>query len=640
MVILLVHDDDAALQTLAGGLAHLPQVRCETARGIEAAQKFAQPDAPAPDVVVTPVDVEGITGKSLVAVLRHTHPKMRAIFLAPGDLTPWASELPGELILPADPLPVAAIAGWLAALDTSGPPKNELGDYQLLEVLSETADVTTYRALQRSVQRVVALELLKPARACDRDAVRAFRALVRAKAAVVHQRIAAVYEAQEIGGSIFYTRELVDGTDLTQMLQQGRRISPAVGLSMLAAAAEAETYFRQHGIPRGPLTAQDVILARDGLPRVTNIALGTATNGRDERGEMLALVQAVQAVVDAGQPSAEFQRLLGRVRDQSPRGIHRWTDFAKVVTAEAQRAAELQAPSTRKLSAANYAAVMKRRRQRQWLVAGLVGLVAVGGLVLSQMMPYWTAPKARALDEMVRVPAGPFVYQNGETRTLPDFWIGKYEVTIAQYAAFLDQLAQSPSTDYDHPKQPASKMDHTPLQWNLIYREARRGGAVDGFPIDLNCPVTGVDYWDAWAYAKWRGHRLPTEEEWEKAARGTDGQPYPWGKDADLKRANTGVDSVEGAVKGSSDGFAGLSPVDAHAATDASPFGVVGLAGNVMEWTDSRMLHPERLDEQVPVLRGGSYLSKNVEPTIRRPAKGPGMAEGNLGFRTASSTAP
>ena len=118
--------------------------------------------------------------------------------------------------------------------------------------------------------------------------------------------------------------------------------------------------------------------------------------------------------------------------------------------------------------------------------------------------------------------------------TLPAFWIDQYEVTIGQYAQFLDALKAA--SDGRRPQVRGAQYppghSHENIQWNNLYDVAKSGGRYNGAPVDLDCPAVFVDWFDAYAYAKWKGHRLPTEQEWEKAARGTDGRAFPWGNDA------------------------------------------------------------------------------------------------------------
>lgn len=438
---------------------------------------------------------------------------------------------------------------------------------------------------------------------------------------------------------IFYTRELVEGLSLPELMHAGRKLDQETALSLLATAAEAVQYFDHHHIARGPITPREVMLGRDGLPRVANIALGASIGPHDERAELLSLCQAAQAGLDQSKPAPEFNHLLARLRDGSARGIKGWAGFANAVAEARQHADGAQSGGSRKLSAGTYASGVSRRRRQSLVAAAAVGLALVG-LVIARRLPYWRAPAPRALDGLVHIPAGTFLYQSGETPDLRAFWIDAYEVTIAHYAGFLDHLARFPGVSYAHPQQPAAKGSHVPADWDALYGAARRGGKYEGMPVDVNCPVTGVDFWDAWAYAKWKERRLPTEVEWEKAARGTDGRLYPWGNKAEPANANTGADHAKGSGPGKLDGFTGWSPVDAFAATDVSSFGMVGAGGNVSEWTDSLMLDPNVLDKQVPVLRGGNYFSKPADLLQRRPAASPEAADATTGFRTVSDRAP
>lgn len=216
-------------------------------------------------------------------------------------------------------------------------------------------------------------------------------------------------------------------------------------------------------------------------------------------------------------------------------------------------------------------------------------------------------------------------------------------MTIHQYAAFLEALRDHPSKAraFDHPDQPSSKKGHEPENWAAYYDSARTGGLFNNRPIDLNCPMVNVDWWDAYAYASWKGRRLPTEEEWEKAARGTDGRTLPWGNDAKANGANLGLDFDPKGGGGKQDGFNFWAPVN-QIKIDVSPLGVVGTAGNVEEWTASWANHPDYPDLQVPVVRGGHFALKPSGSvlTLRTFSDSPEDSGLARGFRTASDKAP
>ena len=158
---------------------------------------------------------------------------------------------------------------------------------------------------------------------------------------------------------------------------------------------------------------------------------------------------------------------------------------------------------------------------------------------------------------MVSIPAGEFTMgsQDGDPDERPAhkvhvdaFSMDVYEVTVGQYAAFLQ------ATGFN-----------SPLDWQTMNQ-----------PAHQKRPVANVDWVDAAAYCKWAGKRLPTEAEWEKAARGTDGRLYPWGNDSPTPlHANYG--------KTGSHNYGALALVGTLE-DGKSPYGIYDMAGNVWEW--------------------------------------------------------
>jgi formylglycine-generating enzyme required for sulfatase activity len=172
---------------------------------------------------------------------------------------------------------------------------------------------------------------------------------------------------------------------------------------------------------------------------------------------------------------------------------------------------------------------------------------------------------------MLLVPEGEFLYGDYKQRlSLPAFYMDKYEVTTKLYAAFLQGTSRE-----------------KPRFWDDV-----------SLASDGDRPVVGVTWSDADAYCRYYGKRLPTEQEWEKAARGTDGRKYPWGnKEPTGRHAKYDHDG-----KASWHGYATLVSVESYEA-GKSPYGLYHMAGNVWEWTSSDY------DSSSKVIRGGSWLA-------------------------------
>ncbi|MBN1934899.1 MAG: SUMF1/EgtB/PvdO family nonheme iron enzyme, partial [Anaerolineae bacterium] len=241
---------------------------------------------------------------------------------------------------------------------------------------------------------------------------------------------------------------------------------------------------------------------------------------------------------------------------------------------------------------------------------------------------------------MVYVPAGQFLMgsANGDgdaysdekpqhTVTLDAFWIDRTEVTNAQYQQCVAAGACAASAY-----------------------------AGDGTYNGPQKPVVGVSWHDADAYCRWAGARLPTEAEWEKAARGTDGRKYPWGNEWDVRTTRRCNFSDKNDPTGPSDtvaddGYARAAPVGSYP-NGGSPYGALDMAGNVWEWVadwydggyyaNSPENNPKGPNSgSHKVLRGGSWYN---DPQYVRAAyrylTGPTYRYYSFGFRCGSAVSP
>ena len=209
-----------------------------------------------------------------------------------------------------------------------------------------------------------------------------------------------------------------------------------------------------------------------------------------------------------------------------PQAFHTWGPLLEAVKALEPKIVPLEVA---KISAADRAAIeaveaaRRERRKSLWLTVGTMALTLAA--VVWVVWFYLFRSNERALEKEVDIPAGEYLIgASARTVTLPAFSIDRYEVTIGQYAKFLAHLKKNPNAadEYNHPRQPRY-VDHRPKDWKIYYLRAKAGRPVHSVPTDLNSPMMMVTWWNAYAYAKWRGRELPTEEQWEAAARGPKG---------------------------------------------------------------------------------------------------------------------
>jgi formylglycine-generating enzyme required for sulfatase activity len=248
--------------------------------------------------------------------------------------------------------------------------------------------------------------------------------------------------------------------------------------------------------------------------------------------------------------------------------------------------------------------------------AGVALVIAAAGLYWSGRGP---ADEVAGKDgaPALRVPEGVFVMGDDENAPRREvytdaFYMDKFEVTTARYARFMKATGSA----------------RPPEGWDEIDPERA-----------AQLPVTGVGWHDANAYCRWAGKRLPTEAEWEKAARGNDGRLYPWGDETPspgrANFANTSPKAYDG----------GLAAVGAHPA-GRSPFGVHDMAGNAAEWVADWYAEGFRRGDtrnpqgppagQSKVVRGGGRFDPGPRIAVtRRYHASPDQRLEDIGFRCA-----
>ncbi len=267
--------------------------------------------------------------------------------------------------------------------------------------------------------------------------------------------------------------------------------------------------------------------------------------------------------------------LAGRITEESPG----YRDVNKLRT-QAQEAQRREAETVAKAAAeavaaeavaaaANKKAKKEKERQSIWQQIGI---------------------------DMIKIPAGDFLYGDDNKKMyLGDYHLAKTAVTNAQYKVFVEATGHRQPSHWKGGDIPKGKENH---------------------------PVVEVSWGDAQAFCHWTGLRLPTEQEWEKGARGTDGRAYPWGNQ-DPNASLCNFDRNIGDT----------TPVNRYSG-GASPYGLLDMAGNVWDWCEDWY----DSNKKYRVLRGGSWgNARNHVRSALRPRSTPDDRVSLIGFRCALS---
>jgi serine/threonine-protein kinase len=483
-----------------------------------------------------------------------------------------------------------------------------LGKYELQEFLGGGMS-HVYRAFDTVIGRTVAVKILTGQAAQDTEARDRFLAEARTAAKVTHENVISIYDfgVDEEKG-LFMVMEFLQGEDLRHAIKDGHTGDLRNKLKIALQIARALDYIHKNKIIHRDIKPENIHINAAGVVKLMDFGiaktedfsrtqpgyvLGTPYYMAPEqvRGEPLTGLVDVyafgvllfelltgQKVFAADSVDRIFYSILNVPLDVGPlrsAGVpepviqlvascnaksvaERPQGFAPIIAELEQMiggvTAETQAAESRPASPA------PRRLGTGMLVAAVAAALVIGAGGYFALRPK-AAPKTEmaktelpktistASGDMVLVPAGEFLFgEKKQAASLPAFYIDKTEVSNASYAQFCQSTGR-------------------PLP--------------DDFPSDQpNLPVVYVTIDDARDFAKWAGKRLPTDMEWEKAARGADGRTFPWGDERDASRANTGANE--------------LQPVDSFP-SGASVYGALQMIGNAWELVDKRRPAPSDL---------------------------------------------
>ncbi|MBL7163907.1 MAG: SUMF1/EgtB/PvdO family nonheme iron enzyme, partial [Anaerolineales bacterium] len=502
-----------------------------------------------------------------------------------------------------------------------------LGRYKIEEHIGSGAYADVYRAMDTTLKRTVALKVLKPMLLADEEAFARFVQEAQTAAGLFHPHIATVLDLgeAEAEGRYFLAMRYVDGPSLDMLLAE-RGLLPWEGaLRITEQIAGALQFAHDKGLIHRDIKPQNILVSQNEGAVLTDFGLvkAMATSGLTTTGTFLGTPnymapeiwkdeEITHAVDQYALACVLVEMLTGEVlyngntppavmaKHFQPPGLPgSWPDGISAGIVEVLEKALVQDPGDRCTSMAEFAAALKSDRYS-------IGLIQPKGTVMTtdpqsneddEDLSGLVTPDNPAGIEWVEIPAGEFLYgdEKNPHYIRASYLIDKYPVTNAQYKSFLDA----------NPNQKA------PSSWDkkkCMYPSGKE-----------NHPVVKVSWHDAMAFCNWAKCRLPTEEEWEKAARATDGRIYPWGDDwVGGKYCNSSEVKLNGtsAVNEFPEGV--------------SPYGIWDLSGNVWEWTASRY------DTKEYALCGGAWRHDgNYVRVTFRNYNTPDRSYINVGFRCA-----
>lgn len=485
----------------------------------------------------------------------------------------------------------------------------QIGDYILLQCVRENQETRTWSAKQVSVGRTVLIDELKSAHAANSQE---FLANVRKKASVDHPLVGSIYEASTERGQFFCAYELLPGDTVTQLANNQTKFKALRFVHLLRRIAEANIYHETHNNSTSPLGPDDIHIDNQGIIRLTNLVIDGERDESQSHRDIIHLGSFFQALLDQTHPgTTRCLTLLSWMRGEEIDNHLTWAqirDYCEQIEQQLTEPSEIQS-----LPTAVIPAEPKNHMIWVWvgaavlLIGALVSYILLGnkdGSGIAEAKPAW-----------IEVPAGTYSTLNGFDVSVSAFSISNQEVSIGEYAKFLktlDLLAKESNDHvFNHPEQPDQKTSHKPNHWDDLFEAATKSKTWNNIKINLNTPVIGVDWWDAYAYAKWKKCALPTQEQWLAAL-------------------------VSKTKEYSTIPISAWPP--ANQTPDTTENGILAMAGSVAEWTAEPRVSPSNpLGKPQWVVIGGSYLKPGKGPLSQEWTEDRSLRRPDLGFRICKS---